>query len=298
MTGVDEPLNQRVHLGDMAGGTRLVGGPGHPDGGIGGVEDLLEPVGQREPRLVGRVVLGGHEAGRVGGCGLLQDLVVDVGHIAHRGDSVAAVLQPPGEDVEDDGGADMAHMRCSLDRGPAVVERHLAGLKGFEIADRRRLGVIESQCHGRQLTARSPGTGEFWPVGGSFADQRGLVPAVSTAVAVAEMPSPRPVNPSPSEVVAETATGAPAASLRTRWASSRRGPNVGRLPTNCTAMLLMVNPACRVMWAASASSTAPEASASSGRSVPKWAPISPSPAAEKRASQQAWATASPSEWPL
>ena len=43
-------------------------------------------------------------------------------------------------------------------------------------------------------------------------------------------------------MVAETLTGAPAASLRTRWDSSRRGPNLGRLATNCTAMFPISNP--------------------------------------------------------
>src|ERR1019366_10198093 len=41
----------------------------------------------------------------------------------------------------------------------------------------------------------------------------------------------------------------------------------------------------------------PVAPASSGRSVPKWAPRSPTPAAEKSASQAAWAATSASEWP-
>src|SRR4029079_365224 len=50
------------------------------------------------------------------------------------------------------------------------------------------------------------------------------------AVATAARPSPRPVRPSPSVVVAETDTGAPTASVRTASASPRRGPTLGRLP--------------------------------------------------------------------
>ena len=114
---------------------------------------------------------------------------------------------------------------------------------------------------------------------------------------MAEMPSPRPVKPRPSLVVAETLTGAPAASLRTRWDSSRRGPNLGLLATNCTAMLPISKPAARTIRAASASRVTPEAPAYSGRSVPKCVPRSPTPQAENRASAAAWATGSPSEWP-
>ena len=57
----------------------------------------------------------------------------------------------------------------------------------------------------------------------------------TSAVAIAAMPSPRPVRPSPSVVVAESETGAPTASWRTAVASSRRGPSRGRLPITWTA---------------------------------------------------------------
>ncbi len=40
-------------------------------------------------------------------------------------------------------------------------------------------------------------------------------PRITSAVAIAASPSPRPVKPSPSEVAAETATGAPTASVST-----------------------------------------------------------------------------------
>ena len=57
----------------------------------------------------------------------------------------------------------------------------------------------------------------------------------TSAVAIAAMPSPRPVRPSPSVVVADSETGAPTASCSTAVASSRRGPSRGRLPMTCTA---------------------------------------------------------------
>ena len=59
---------------------------------------------------------------------------------------------------------------------------------------------------------------------------------------MAEIPSPRPVKPSPSLVVAVTLTGAPAASLRTRWDSSRRGPNRAGWPRTARRCCRSRNP--------------------------------------------------------
>ena len=68
----------------------------------------------------------------------------------------------------------------------------------------------------------------------------------SRAVAIAAMPSPRPVRPSPSVVVAERETGAPSASPRTRSACSRREPILGSLPITCTGRLTEEVDACGV----------------------------------------------------
>src|SRR5665647_504756 len=121
--------------------------------------------------------------------------------------------------------------------------------------------------------------------------------ANTIAVAIAAMPSPRPVSPSPSVVVAVTDTDAITAVRNASSASRRRGPSLGRLPMICMAMLPITKPALVTILAACASNVTPGAPASSVRSVPKWVPRSPSPAAEKRASQAAWAATSPSEWP-
>src|SRR5690625_1612070 len=118
------------------------------------------------------------------------------------------------------------------------------------------------------------------------------------AVAMAAMPSPRPVRPSPSVVVADTVIEAFAAADSFRSASARRGANFGRFPTICTATLPISKPAARTRAAASASNAAPEAPFHCGSPVPNWAPRSPRPAAENRASQAACAATSPSEWPL
>ena len=80
----------------------------------------------------------------------------------------------------------------------------------------------------------------------------------SSAVAIAARPSPRPVSPSPSVVVAATDTGAPTAAPSASSASARRGPIFGSSPITCTATLAIRPPGAVTSRAVSASSTAPE----------------------------------------
>ena len=88
---------------------------------------------------------------------------------------------------------------------------------------------------------------------------------MSRAVAIAAMPSPRPVRPSPSVVVADTLTEAPdSASLITFSASARRGATRGRFPITCTATLPMTNPASLTSRNVSRSREIPDAPAHSG----------------------------------
>src|SRR6266567_6100828 len=115
---------------------------------------------------------------------------------------------------------------------------------------------------------------------------------------MAAMPSPRPVRPSPSVVVADTLTEAPdSASLSIFSASARRGATRGRFPITWTATLPMTNPASPTSRNVSRSSARPDAPAHSGREVPKLPPRSPSPAADSSAVQMACDATSPSEWP-
>src|SRR5690349_18300225 len=112
------------------------------------------------------------------------------------------------------------------------------------------------------------------------------------------MPSPRPVRPSPSVVVPDTLTAAPAsASLSTFSASARRGASRGRFPMTWTATLPTTNPAAVTSRNVSRRGASPDAPAHSGRDVPKFPPRSPRPAAESSASHIACDATSPSEWP-
>ena len=117
-------------------------------------------------------------------------------------------------------------------------------------------------------------------------------------MAMAAAPSPRPVRPRPSVVVADRLTDAPArAADRACSASVRRGAILGRLPTTWTATLPMAKPASATSSRVRLSSRAPGASAHSALLTPNWLPRSPRPAAESSAEQIACAATSPSEWP-
>src|SRR4029453_4293873 len=99
-------------------------------------------------------------------------------------------------------------------------------------------------------------------------DREGAPDQNKRAVAMAAMPSPRPVRPRPSVVVAERLTGAPTASLITSSASARRDPILGRSPISWTEMLAMPNPAALIRAAVSARKAAPGASDHCGSVVP------------------------------
>ena len=140
VTALDQVVHQHDHLGDVARGARLVRRPPDVEHVVGALERLLVDVGPGPPR---DTVLGR----------LADDLVVDVGDVAHEGDRVAAVLEPPPELVEDEPGPDVADVRRSLDGGPAQVDRRLAGAQRLERAGLARGGVVEVHGHRPSLRA-------------------------------------------------------------------------------------------------------------------------------------------------
>ena len=119
---------------------------------------------------------------------------------------------------------------------------------------------------------------------------------VTSAVATAAMPSPRPVRPSPSVVVPDTLTGAPpSASDSTFCASSRRGAIRGPVPDHLDRDVAHGETGTGEQCGGGAQQRGPGRPAHSGSAVPKLAPRSPRPAADSRASQAACAATSPSE---
>ncbi len=89
VAAVDQLLDQGVHLRDVAGGARLVGGAGDAQGVVGLEEFLLVAVGQRPPFLFADGAGFVLEVRAEGGRGLGEDLVVDVGDVADGGDAEA-----------------------------------------------------------------------------------------------------------------------------------------------------------------------------------------------------------------
>src|SRR5699024_1280761 len=181
---------------------------------------------------------------------LVQNLVVDVGDVAHeRHVQAVPAGQPAAQHIEGDAAADVADMRLALHGRPAQVDRGRAGDQWREVTQGPGRGVEQTQSHDhRSYCSTAAGT--------------------ISAVATAASPSPRPVKPSPSLVVPETATGPPIAAESTCWASARRGPIFGRAPMTCTAELATVKHASPCSLRNSVNKVTPEAKANSGRPVP------------------------------
>src|SRR5690606_25845209 len=121
--------------------------------------------------------------------------------------------------------------------------------------------------------------------------------ATTRATARQRAPSPRPRAPMPSERLPFTVTGAPTASLRLRSSSALTGASLGRSSTTVQSTLAGAHPAARTSATARRSSSRLSAPARAGSVSGKCWPMSPSPAAPRRASVTAWATTSASLCP-
>ena len=133
---VDDALDQVDHVDDMPGRARLVRGCEHAELVVRVRELALVMVCACPPILA-----------RCGG--LVENLVVDVGHIANERDLVAEPLKPAANDVERDGRANMADMRGALHGRATHVHAHFAGFDRLETRDRMRRRVVELQIDGR-----------------------------------------------------------------------------------------------------------------------------------------------------
>ena len=146
VSGVDEALDEVNLVGDVAGGARLVGGGLHAEGLIRLREFAFEAVGPGPPVPAG--------FGR-----LVEDLVVDVGDVAHVGDLVAAAAQPADQGVEGDGGAQVADVRGALHGGATQVDADLPGGDRAQGLDAGALGVVQVK-HGINPTCQGEGARE------------------------------------------------------------------------------------------------------------------------------------------
>ena len=119
--GVDKPLHIVDHLGDKAGRARLYRRRDDAQGVIGLSELALI---RRHPLPPGAIILG-----RLG-----EDLVINIGDVAHQGYVIALGEQPAAQDVEGDAGAQVPDVRLGLRGGAAQIDGSVAGANRLEIA--------------------------------------------------------------------------------------------------------------------------------------------------------------------
>ncbi len=126
----------------MARGS-IVGGE-HADRLVGPVELAREALGERERRLA---------CGR----GVGEDLVVDVGHVAHERDLVAGLDEPAPEHVDDHRAAQVADVRRGLDGRAAQVNADMPGGDRLEGPHPPGACVVQHEPHSGDLTDQVPG---------------------------------------------------------------------------------------------------------------------------------------------
>ena len=120
MSALDKALDKRDHGIDLFSGLRANVGVLH----AGGPHILDEQA---------RVLLGHLGGGAVLLAGALDDLVVHVGHVLHKGDLEAAPAEVAADHVEGDEGARIADVDAVVHRGAAHVHGHLPRLYRLEI---------------------------------------------------------------------------------------------------------------------------------------------------------------------
>jgi hypothetical protein len=211
VAALEDPLDERDDARQAAGDAAARRRRQHLHAVVGLRERAGHAGGERPPRLVvvARVV---------------DDLVVDVGDVADEHDPLPALEQPPVQDVERHGAAQVADVRPGLHGRAADVDADRAGLQRLSgrtararVSYRRRL--MRSQATGRACRALLRGD-----------DERGRdrrQPLAATG------------QPSPSVVVALRLTGRRARRRgppRPRPGAHRAG---GAFPTTCTATLPM-----------------------------------------------------------
>ena len=133
------------------------------------------------------------------GC-LDKYFVIDIGDVSDERHIEAFGQQPASQYVEGDPTANVPDMRKSLNGCAAQVDRRMTGPQRHEVTHGTGVGVVQAQTCGSG--------------GHDVAAYREA--EMTNAVAMAAMPSSRPVSPRPSVVVAETDTGAPSRSVSSR----------------------------------------------------------------------------------
>lgn len=135
-----ERADHRQHLRDVVGGAGFVGGPLDAERIGIFVQRIDHAVGERTD---GFAVLDR----------AANDLVVDIGDVAHVGHGQAAGLEPALHQVEGDHRARMAQMAEVIDRHAAHVHAHPARLQWGELLQFTRKRVVDAQTHEARKTS-------------------------------------------------------------------------------------------------------------------------------------------------
>ena len=132
MTIVYDLLDQIDHVNHVAGRTRLICRRLNAQRIVSLSEFTLVNVRTFPPLLTG-------------GRSLIENLVVNIGDIAHERDLVAQTLKPATHHVKRDSRTNMADMRRALHGGATHVHADLTGLDWREIRHGVRCGVVQLQ---------------------------------------------------------------------------------------------------------------------------------------------------------
>ena len=143
---VNQGLHQVNDLLDVLRGLGVNGGVPHPQ--AMGVFEVLVDVLFRNGLGGGPLLIGP-----------LDDLVVYIGEILHKGHLVAPVLQVAPQHVKEDHGAGVAHVNIVVDRGAAAIHLNLSGGEGDKLLFLPGHGV-------KQLHVGSPSCLSSLPVDG------------------------------------------------------------------------------------------------------------------------------------
>ncbi|MCY1535401.1 hypothetical protein D9M68_708030 [compost metagenome] len=143
---VDQGLDHLVHAGDMAGGTRLDVRTQNREARLVLVHRSDHALHQRFERLAVLV-------------GATDDLVVDIGDVAHVGEVIAAMAQPARHHVEGHHHPRMADMAEVIDGHAADIHAHLVADQRLQGLLGLAQGVVDRQRHhwpqeSRRVTVR------------------------------------------------------------------------------------------------------------------------------------------------
>jgi hypothetical protein len=132
--GLDEPVDQRDHLGNVTSGTGLDRGRQDAEGGVRFVEG---------PGLAGRQLPHGGVVVR----GIDDDLVVDVGDVLDEGHVVTRGREPASEYVQRDRSAEVADVGGGLHGGSTDVHAHMTGAQRLERPPAPGARVVKVESH-------------------------------------------------------------------------------------------------------------------------------------------------------